>query len=51
MLENGGYKDFRMAQAMYYYLDKPVSLTSKCRMFFVKGRRTDLPEMALDQFS
>jgi hypothetical protein len=49
MLETGGYKDFRMAQAkMYYFGQACISDTRSVGMFFVKGRRTGFTEMALD---
>lgn len=49
MLETGGYKDFRMAQAkMYYFAQACLVDTRSVGMFFTKGRRTGFTEMALD---
>jgi hypothetical protein len=49
MLETGGYKDFRMAQAnMYYFGQACIVDTRSVGMFFTKGRRTGFTEMALD---
>jgi len=50
MIETGGYKDFRMAQATMYYFAQACILDTRCvGMFFTKGRRTGFTEMALDQ--
>jgi len=49
MLETGGYKDFRMAQAkMYYFAQACIVDTRSVGMFFTKGRRTGFTEMAID---
>ena len=49
MLETGGYKDFRMAQAYMYYFAQACIVDKRCvGMFFTKGRRTGFTEMALD---
>ena len=49
MLETGGYKDFRMAQAkMYYFAQACLVDTRSVGMFFTKGRRTGFTEMAID---
>jgi len=49
MLETGGCKDFRMAQANMYYFAKACLVdTRSVGMFFTKGRRTGFTEMALD---
>lgn len=49
MLETGGYKDFRMAQAnMYYFAQACIIDTRSVGMFFTKGRRTGFTEMAID---
>ena len=49
MLETGGYKEFRMAQANMYYFAKACLVDPRSvGMFFTKGRRTGFTEMALD---
>jgi hypothetical protein len=49
MLETGGYKEFRMAQANMYYFAKACLVDPhSVGMFFTKGRRTGFTEMALD---
>ena len=49
MLETGGYKEFRMAQAYMYYFAKACLCDPRSvGMFFTKGRRTGFTEMALD---
>lgn len=49
MLETGGYKDFRMAQAwMYYHAMACVVDPRSVGMLFTKGRRTGFTEMAID---
>lgn len=51
MLETGGYKDFRMAQAKMYYFAQACLVDPRCvGMFFTKGRRTGFTEMADDHF-
>ncbi len=49
MLETGGYKEFRKAQANMYYFAKACIVDPRSvGMFFTKGRRTGFTEMALD---
>lgn len=49
MLETGGFKDFRMAQANMYYFAQACSVDPRSvGMFFTKGRRTGFTEMAID---
>lgn len=49
MLETGGYKEFRMAQAKMYYFAKACLVDPRCvGKFFTKGRRTGFTEEALD---
>lgn len=49
MLETGGYKEFRMAQAnMYYHAKACLCDPRSVGMLFVKGRRTGFTEMVLD---
>jgi hypothetical protein len=50
MIETGGFKDFRMAQATMYYFAQACIVDTRCvGMFFTKGRRTGFTEMAIDQ--
>ncbi len=49
MLETGGFKDFRMAQANMYYFGKACIVDRRCvGKFFTKGRRTGFTEEAID---
>jgi hypothetical protein len=49
MLETGGYKEFRMAQANMYYFAKACLVDPRSvGMFFTKGRRTGFTELAID---
>jgi len=51
MIETGGYKDFRVAQANLYYFALATILDRRCvGMIFTKGRRSGFTEMALDHF-
>jgi hypothetical protein len=51
MLETGGYKDFRYAQAsMYYHALACMIDPRSVGMIFCKGRRSGFTEMALDHF-
>jgi hypothetical protein len=51
MIETGGYKDFRYAQASLYYFALATILDKRCvGMIFCKGRRSGFTEMALDHF-
>lgn len=49
MLDTGGYKEFRLAQANMYYFTKACILDPRCvGELFVKGRRTGFTEEILD---
>ena len=51
MIETGGFKEFRLAQANLYYFALATMLDKRCvGMIFTKGRRSGFTEMALDNF-
>lgn len=51
MIETGGYKEFRMAQANLYYFALATMIDKRSvGMIFTKGRRSGFTEMAIDHF-
>lgn len=51
MLDTGGYKEYRHAQALMYYFTQACIVDPRCLgELFVKGRRTGFTEEILDHF-
>lgn len=51
MLDTGGYKEYRHAQALMYYFTQACIIDPRCLgELFVKGRRTGFTEEILDHF-